>query len=60
MRSPGFAGGCSNRGGAGLRAGAGLNENTTRLVVCIPVLASPSCCNPVFYVCEDLLSVRPD
>lgn len=29
--------------------GAGLNENTTRLVVCIPVLASPSCCNPIFF-----------
>lgn len=28
--------------------GADLNENTTRLVVCIPVLASPSCCNPIF------------
>lgn len=40
--------------------GVGLNENTTRLVVCIPVLASPSCCNPIFYVCQDLLSVRPD
>lgn len=40
--------------------GAGPNENTTRLVVCIPVLASPSCCHPIFYVCEDLLSVRPD
>lgn len=39
--------------------GAGLNENTTRLVVCIPVLVSPSCCNPIFYVSVDLLSVRP-
>lgn len=28
--------------------GAGPNENTTRLVVCIPVLASPSCCHPIF------------
>lgn len=30
--------------------GAGLNENTTRLVVCIPVLVSPSCCNPILRI----------
>lgn len=47
MRSPGFVGGRSNRAGQESRR-AGLNENTTRLVVCIPVLVSPSCCNPIF------------
>lgn len=47
LRSPGFVADRSNRAGQEC-GGADLNENTTRLVVCIPVLASPSCCNPIF------------
>lgn len=47
IRTPGFDGVRSNRAAQESRR-VGLNENTTRLVVCIPVLVSPSCCNPIF------------